>query len=48
MGSLAGLLWYSWLRRLDVSVSVWRFISIGAVVTIPALLLSLGLLEAGA
>jgi arsenical pump membrane protein len=46
MGSLAGLLWFASLRRLDVEVSVLRFITIGATVTIPALALSLGLLAA--
>jgi arsenical pump membrane protein len=46
MGSLAGLLWFSSLRRLDVEVSLLRFITIGATVTIPALALSLGLLAA--
>jgi arsenical pump membrane protein len=46
MGSLAGLLWFASLRRLDVEVSVWRFIAIGATVTLPVLTLSLALLAA--
>jgi len=45
MGSLAGLLWFASLRRLGVEVSLRRFMTIGATVTLPALGLSLGLLE---
>jgi arsenical pump membrane protein len=46
MGSLAGLLWFASLRRLNVEISIWRFIAIGAAVTLPALALSLALLAA--
>jgi arsenical pump membrane protein len=40
-GSLAGLLWIEALRREGIHVRVWQFCLIGAVVTIPSLLLSL-------
>jgi arsenical pump membrane protein len=45
MGSLAGLLWFSLLRRLGVEVPLKRFVTVGAIVTLPALALSLALLE---
>ena len=45
MGSLAGLLWFASLRRLGVEVSLRKFMTTGALVTLPALGLSLGLLE---
>jgi arsenical pump membrane protein len=45
MGSLAGLLWLERLRRAGVSVSLVRFVVIGAVVTIPTLVVSLALLS---
>jgi arsenical pump membrane protein len=39
-GSLATILWLSALRREGESVGAWRFIRLGAVVMLPALLLS--------
>lgn len=48
MGSLARLLWLAALRRLDVEISLRRFMSVGAAVTLPGLALSLGLLQLGA
>ncbi len=44
MGSLAGLLWIATLRRHDVVVRVSTFAKVGALVTIPSLVVSLGLL----
>jgi arsenical pump membrane protein len=44
MGSLAGLLWFSSLRRLKVEISLWQFVATGVTVTLPVLGLSLGLL----
>jgi arsenical pump membrane protein len=44
MGSLAGLLWFMSLRRLDIEVPVKRFVTIGFAVTVPSLAVSLGLL----
>jgi arsenical pump membrane protein len=46
MGSLAGLLWFASLRRLDVEVPLGRFMAVGAIVTLPSLALSLLLLAA--
>ena len=46
IGSLAGLLWLHSLRRLGVTVGLGTFAAVGAVVTIPSLLTSLGLLWA--
>jgi arsenical pump membrane protein len=46
MGSLAGLLWLEMLRRQGVAIPLRRFITIGAVVTIPTMLVSLLLLAA--
>lgn len=40
-GSLATILWLNALRREGLSVGFWRFIAIGAIVMVPALLLSL-------
>ena len=45
VGSLAGLLWYASLRKLDVDVSVTKFVVVGAAVTIPTLAISLLLLR---
>jgi arsenical pump membrane protein len=44
MGSLAGLLWLSVLRRLGIEVSTVRFAVVGALITVPALTLSVALL----
>lgn len=44
MGSLAGLLWLHALRRQGVPMSLRTFASIGALVTIPSLLVSLAAL----
>jgi arsenical pump membrane protein len=41
MGSLAGLLWFDSLRRLDVHPGLVRFVRIGVAVTVPALAVSL-------
>lgn len=41
MGSLAGLLWFVTLQRMDVDVSVARFVVVGTIVTIPTLAVSL-------
>ncbi|MBB4952637.1 arsenical pump membrane protein [Agrobacterium vitis] len=43
-GSLATILWLSALRREGLSISAWAFLKIGAVVMIPALVLSLATL----
>lgn len=43
-GSLATLLWLGALRREDVHVDAWRFLKLGAVVMLPALILSLAVL----
>lgn len=40
-GSLATILWLSALRREGLSIGTWAFLKIGAVVMIPALVLSL-------
>lgn len=40
-GSLATILWLVALRREGQSVSSWRFLRLGIVVTIPALFLGL-------
>ena len=37
IGSLAGLLWYATLDRMDVHVSIGQFAAIGTLVTIPSL-----------
>jgi arsenical pump membrane protein len=37
-GSLATILWLTALRREDLTVSAWRFLKLGALVMIPALL----------
>ena len=44
VGSLAGLLWMHALRRQDVRVPLRTFVTVGAVVTIPSLVVSLGVL----
>jgi len=44
IGSLAGLLWLTSLRRLGVEVPLGRFVLLGAAVTVPTLAVSLGLL----
>ncbi len=44
MGSLAGLLWLEMLRRSGVVVSVRKFVFVGAVSTVPALIACLLLL----
>jgi arsenical pump membrane protein len=41
IGSLAGLLWLEMLRRSDVVLPMKKFLVIGAVATLPALLASL-------
>jgi|SRR5579884_770516 len=40
-GSLATLLWLMMLRREGIEVSPWRFIGVGAFVTVPALVVAL-------
>jgi len=40
-GSLAGLLWLKLLSRAGLNVSVRQFVRVGALVTLPALLVSL-------
>ncbi|MDZ5649827.1 arsenic transporter [Nitrospirillum sp. BR 11828] len=47
-GSLATLLWLAALRREGEEISAWRFMRLGAVVTLPALLLALAALSVGA
>lgn len=44
MGSLAGLLWMEMLRREGVTMSVGRFVAVGAAATLPALAAALALL----
>jgi arsenical pump membrane protein len=44
MGSLAGLLWLERVRRAGVSVSLTKFVVVGALVTIPTLFVSLAVL----
>jgi arsenical pump membrane protein len=44
IGSLAGLLWLHILRTRDVSVSLATFVRVGAIVTIPSLMVSLAVL----
>lgn len=44
LGSLAGLLWLESLRRQGIDLSVGRFIVVGAVATVPVLVVSLALL----
>lgn len=41
-GSLATILWLTALRREGIEVGFWQFLKVGAVVMIPALLLTLG------
>ena len=40
IGSLAGLLWIELLRRRGIEIRLWRFVSIGFLVTVPTLALS--------
>ncbi|HEX2085099.1 MAG TPA: SLC13 family permease [Solirubrobacteraceae bacterium] len=44
IGSLAGLLWIAVLRGLGVEVTLRRFVTVGAAVTVPSLAVSLGVL----
>ena len=44
MGSLAGLLWLEMLRRQDIEVGLGQFVKIGAIITLPTLAMSLGIL----
>ena len=44
VGSLAGLLWMDLLRRSGVEVSIGKFVRLGALVLVPTLALSLGML----
>ncbi len=46
MGSLAGLVWLEMLRRQGVEIKLLTFMKIGAIVTVPAMLGSLAILEA--
>jgi arsenical pump membrane protein len=46
IGSLAGLLWFTLLARLDVHVPLRRFMVVGAAVTVPSLTASLAVLSA--
>jgi arsenical pump membrane protein len=43
-GSLATILWLVALRREEIHVSAWRFLKLGWIVMIPALLLALAAL----
>ena len=45
-GSLATILWLVALRREGQHVGLWQFLAVGAIVTPPALLLTLGVLLA--
>jgi arsenical pump membrane protein len=44
MGSLAGLLWIEMTRRLGVEIRIRDFVVTGALVTVPALVVSLAVL----
>jgi arsenical pump membrane protein len=44
MGSLAGLLWIEMARRLGVEIRTWSFVRTGFLVTVPTLVVSLGVL----
>ena len=46
MGSLAGVLWLHALRRQGVTISLGTFVRVGAIVTIPSLIVSLAVLWA--
>jgi arsenical pump membrane protein len=46
-GSLATILWLAALRREGQDVGAWRFLRLGTVVMVPALLLSIAVLLAG-
>jgi arsenical pump membrane protein len=43
-GSLAGLLWLECCRRLGVHIPAGRFVAVGAVLTLPTLIISLAML----
>ncbi len=45
IGSLAGLLWLTLLGRMGVTVPLRTFVTVGAVVTVPSLAASLGVLS---
>ena len=45
VGSLAGLLWYASLHKLEIDVSVRQFVAVGVAVTVPSLAVSLLLLR---
>jgi len=47
MGSLAGLLWLDMLRRARVEVTIGQFVRVGALVTLPSLLVALVVLYLG-
>lgn len=44
-GSLAGLLWISTLRRLDIRVRLSQFVGVGLIVTVPSMAVSLYVLS---
>jgi arsenical pump membrane protein len=44
IGSLAGLLWMDLLRRAGVTISIGKFVRLGALVVVPTLTLSLAML----
>lgn len=46
MGSLADLLWFASLDRLGVRISIRQFVTVGALVTVPSLAVSLAMLAA--
>jgi arsenical pump membrane protein len=46
IGSLASLLWFDLLRKQGVRVGVGAFVRIGALLTVPTLLVSLAVLAA--
>lgn len=45
-GSLAGLLWFASLSRMGVDVSIRQFVTVGVLVTVPTLTISLAMLIA--
>ena len=45
IGSLAGLLWINLLRRADVPISLGKFVRVGTIALVPALAVSLLLLQ---
>ena len=44
IGSLAGLLWLDMLRRQGIEIRIGQFIKIGAIVTVPTIIVSLAIL----